>query len=438
MLEFACVLLALSALAPVAGYVILPGRDAFNPLVFIGVAVFGVSGLGLLTNPGPALYYLPEWALTYYTLITTMSLLSLYAGWHWYGQRHRLPLIPAAHSTGGYRPSYNVGRMVVAGLGYACISLVVYVTTYHRYNVTGYVRDLTFLAEPAAILLLQAVMLDGAVLIPAMIGIATATSQFVIHFFNYGGRGNFFAFCTLGMVPYLVRGRRPAKLPLLLAGAAVAITLGVLANTRTILGKHEATGRLPAVWLAAKQLINGHQKRYGPGKEFIVGAAEVYVVMTRQNWDYGGVIWNEMVLFLPRAYFPDKGSLYTSWGENKNAGYLQQIRHVAGVPVQLGVAPTGFANMFVEFSWLFPIPWLFIGYGLNFIYSLAVRRGSLDHQGYLVLAMLWCLYLAAQDINAAFEQFLFTLLPMYVAYRFCRDTSLDARPSPRPAPQLRA
>ena len=438
MLELACILLAVSALAPLAGYVILPGRDAFNPLVFVGVVVFGVSGLGLLTNPGPALYYLPEWALTYYTLITTASLLSLYAGWRWYGQRHRMPLIPLAHPAGGYRQHYNIGRILLIGLGYACISLVVYITTYHRYHVTGYIRDLTFLAEPAAILLLQAVMLDGAVLVPATIGIVIAVAPFVIHFFNYGGRGNFFALCTLGMVPYLARGKRPAKLPLLAIGAAVAITLGVLANTRTILGRHEAQGRLQAVWLAAKQMINGHQKRYGPGKEFVVGGAEVYVVMTRQNWDYGGVVWNEMVLFLPHNYFPDKGDLYTSWGENKHAGYLQQIRRVAGVPVQLGVAPTGFANMFVEFSWLFPIPWFFIGYGLNFIYSLAVRRQSLNHQGYLVLAMLWCLYLVAQDINAAFEQFLFTLLPMFVAYRVCRFPSFDARSASSPAGQLRA
>jgi hypothetical protein len=420
-LHQACIFLAVVALFPLANYILRRGQDPFSPFVFIGGVVFAVSDRKLLTDPAPALNYLPEWALTEYVLITGFSLLAAYAGWHYWKRRHPIPAIAPHRPLDHYKTQYDPNRMVVAGIIYGLVALVVFLETNNRFAVTsGYLRDLTFLSDPGAVLLIQALILDPGLFWPALFGIAAATFRFFWGFFSYGSRGGTFEAVVLAMVPFLLRGRRPPKIPLVVVGCVLAVVLGTLAKSRSILGNGEAPNRVAAIWVAAREMFHGGTRRYSPAVEFVVGAGEVYVVETKGNWDDGGIIWNTAVVFLPHEWFPNKADYYTEWGEGKYNGYLQQIRRVAGVDVPLGCAPTGFANVFVEIGWLFPVFWFLVGYATHFIYGLAVYGKRLDHQCYLVVTMVGLLYLVTQDLNAFIFNALLTFVPAAVAYNWCR------------------
>ena len=426
-LHFLAILVAILSLGPGALYLLRRGRDPFAPPRFIGGCAFVIADRKLLTNPQPALNHLPASFYHEYLWIVFFSLASLYAGWYWWKRRHRSAIllpsqlkVPAqAGWLSAYRREFRPERLLAAGLGFAFLAFLSLVITHGHKHATGYVRDLSFLSVPAVIFLIQAMMLDTSYALPAIFGIALALSRYVLRFFSYGGRGDTARIATLLLVPYLFRGTRPRKLPLVILAVSLAIGLIALAKSRKILSQGEAPNRIEAVAAAVKQMFSGEHRKYSLGQEFVIGAAEVYSVQKLHNWDYGRFAWNVLATFPPHQFFPHKIQWQTTWGEGPR-GYLNTIRNATGLPFLTGAAPTGFADAFVEFWWLFPIFWFLLGYWLHHVYAGAVYEKRLDYQGYLAILFVVLLYLVAQGFYPASFNFLFSILPAMIAYRWCR------------------
>ena len=292
---------------------------------------------------------------------------------------------------------------------------------------TGYIRDWGFMQLPAAVLLIQAYMLDRRLLWPAVAGVAAALYWCVHWFFVYGGRGVTGIMLALVAAPFLFKGTRPRKPWVLIFGFVAAVVMMTLAETRSIVGSGEAPNRIAALVVAGKKFLHGGSRSYGPGTELVAGAAEVQTVQTLGDWDYGRFVYNFAVKFLPHEWFPRKAWLYTVWGETGGPnGHGRLIDRTAGLKLPEGFAPTGFAAAFVEFSWLFPVFWFLLGYFTHCLYAGAVCARRLDYQCYLVCTFVGLLYLVAQGINAAEFQFAFSLAPAWLAYRYARVRRVPA------------
>ncbi|MGC9260881.1 MAG: hypothetical protein ACP5I8_12525 [Phycisphaerae bacterium] len=410
-----CLVLAVVSLAPLANYVLRRGQEPFSPLIIVGGLAFVIVCWPPMVNPSPALEYATVSSLIQLEWITTLSLLGLYAGWAYWKKRHRFD--PAA-----WQPStqyrFDPRRLFVAGAVMAAISLVIYIATYHQYRTIGYILDLPFMRVPAAILLIQALILDPAIMAGAIFWLFVAVAEAVVQFITYGQRGDTIRIALLALVPFLLLNKRPKKIPLLALGAAVAIVVGSLAFTRLLIAKGEANGRVQALEMVAKRMVEMKpMNRYAPGRTYVVGANQIEVVEYLHNWDDGKFLWNIAITFLPHEFFPDKYHYATVWNVT---GYLGIIRRTLDVPTPKGMAPTGFVNAFIEFWWLFPAFWFLLGYACRAVYMRAVYQQRIDFQGYLVLLFVCLVYLASQDLYAFSYNAMFTIAPAYLAYRWCR------------------
>ena len=232
-LSAACIFLAIVALAPLAAYLFRRGGDPFSPLILIGGVAFGIVDLKLLRDPRPALRYFPASAYVEYLLIVALSLLSVYAGWHWRGRRGGQRAVRG----GGALRAFDPGRLMKAGLLMAVMALIANLLSLHNVFATGYVKDWYFMQGPAAILLIQAYMLDRRLLWPVLAGLGAALFGCINWFFVYGGRGDTAVLLSLVAVPFLFRGARPRKHWVLIFGFAAAVAMMTLAETRSIVGK---------------------------------------------------------------------------------------------------------------------------------------------------------------------------------------------------------
>ncbi|MGC8542149.1 MAG: hypothetical protein ACP5QA_16190 [Phycisphaerae bacterium] len=430
-LRMLALLVAAIGSMPFLLYILGKIKDPFHPLVLLGAMGATMAARKLLFNPDPALSYVRLDSLQEYLAISAFSMLALYYGWHLHQKKHAHKPLLALPPKMFYGAEYDVGKMLPIGAAWAVIALGVYILTYHRFTESGYLRDLWYLRIPAVILLLQAILIDRSIVALATFFILVGIAPDLNHIRNYGGRGSTAMLFDLAMVPYFFLGRRPRKSRFLLVFFLAGIALLALAGSRTVLGTGQAHNRISAIYVAAKQMILRDSKTthiYSPGRSFVVGAAEIQLANDQDNWDNGGIFWNFGVLLLPHELFPQKSLYYTYWGEH-NA--VKHIQHGVYARIPLGVAPTGFASVFIEFHWLFPMPWLLLGYWLAWLYRRAVLERRLSSQAVLVTANIICLYLVAQDCFASLWIALLTTLPTYVAYKYCR-----LREIPRTAPNI--
>ena len=419
-LRILALLVAVIGSLPFLLYILGKIKDPFHPLVLLGAMGATMAARKLLFNPEPALSYVRLDSLQEYLAVSTLSMLALYVGWHLHQKKYAHKPVVSVPSKMLYGLEYDPGKMLPIGAAWAAIALGVYILTYHRFTESGYLRDLWYLRIPAVIVLVQALLIDRSISAMAIFFILVGIAPDVNHIRNYGGRGSMAILFDLAMVPYFFLGRRPRKGRFLLVFFLAGITLLALAQSRTVLGTGEAKNRISAIYIAAKQMISKSTKgieTYNAGRSFIVGAAEIQLANDSGNWDNGGIFWNFGVLLLPHELFPQKSLYYTYWGEHNAVKHLQQNIYQK---FPLGVAPTGFASVFIEFHWLFPIPWLLLGYWLAWLYRRGVLERRLSSQAMLVVANIICLYLVAQDCFAALLNTLVTVLPTYLAYRYCR------------------
>ena len=219
-------------------------------------------------------------------------------------------------------------------------------------------------------------------------------------------------------VPFLFRGTRPRKPWVLIFGFVAAVVMMTLAETRSIVGSGEAPNRIAALVVAGKRFLRGGSRGYGPGREFVVGAAEIEAVQERQNWNYGRVFPDIAVIFLPRQLFPEKYDWVSDW---ISPHFVPTIRRALGLNYLLhGVAPTGFADGYVQFWWLYPVFWFLLACFTHYVYAGAVYARRLGYQCYLLAWFVVLLYLVTQGIEAAGFNALFTLAPAWLAYRYAR------------------
>ncbi|HMD54248.1 MAG TPA: hypothetical protein VKJ65_06865, partial [Phycisphaerae bacterium] len=168
----ASTLAAMISLAPVMFYLIGLIRDPFNPLLIISVATFGTCVWTLWHNPGPALTYAPEYALTQYETIVSISLLSLYAGWTAWRFRNTLPkqpLMTGAQAEALYRSQYSVQHLFLAGWFLTVVAVPIWFILGDRSLATGYVTWLANLRFPGGVLAIQSAILDRRLLRSALL-----------------------------------------------------------------------------------------------------------------------------------------------------------------------------------------------------------------------------------------------------------------------------
>ncbi len=433
-----CLLLAVVALAPVAWYLLKRGADPFNPMVFLGGLAFVSTDRRLLFNPGPALDFMPASAYKTYLYIAIASLLALYAGWAVWKYRHPVTRVVPARSLAEYRRQYDPVRLLIAGMFLGVLSLGAFVVSHGRYRLTGYIRDLMSLNLPAAVLIMQAIILDTSLLWAGVVGLGAAMARSVFLFFSYGSRGQTASVAALVAVPYLIKQSRPLKPVLVAIAVLVGLVMLTLTRSRVVLSEGLAQNRVGAVILAVESMFNGHHRSYTAGSDTVVGAAEVQAVQALHNWGYGGgFLWDVVTVFPPHEWFPNKGYWQTQWGNGPapDHSFLSSIHKATGVPVPPGSGQPGFGQIFVQYGWFFPLFWFALGYVLHYCYSAAIFGRRLNYQAFMVIIYLSALYLVTQGPKPATFVFIFAFFPALLAYRWSRlDLSdpLAQRSRPRP------
>jgi hypothetical protein len=419
-LHQACTLAALICLAPIACYLIGWIRDPFNPLLIIAGVTFGTCVFTLWHNPAPALNFAPDYALIQYEQVVSVSLLALYAGWWAWRLRNILPkqpLLTGPQALALYRAQYSARHLFIVGWAMVLIAVPLWFILGDRSHVTGYLTWWANLRFPGAVLVIQAAILERRLLRSAILCVIIASVPNLLFFISYGGRADTAQLLVLACVPYLLWQKRPWKLYVVIFCAIFAIVLGTLAETRAMPIKHTFFGRVSGIVQGGENLLTGKKTDYGSGAEFIVGADQIAVLDKLHNWDDGRFLWNVGVLLLPKEFFPRKDLYYSEW---YTTNYLQIIRDNLAVPIPIGAAPTGFANILVEFGWLFPLAWFALGYWLRSLHAGALYAARLDYQGCLVILIIALLFLLAQDLYSYVREIIFDYIPLYFVYRLCR------------------
>src|SRR5271170_3768104 len=221
-------LAALVSLAPIILYVIGFIKDPFNPLMIIAGIAFGDCVYKLWTNPQPALYHAPEYALIQYEQLVAVSLLSLYLGWFaWRLRNHAQtqPVLNANEALAHYRQQYFAHHLLIIGWILTLVAVPTWFLLGARSLATGYLTWMAFLRFPGAILAIQAMILNRQFIIPAIICVIVACVPNVLFFVSYGGRADTASLVVLICVAYLMRQKRPWKGYVIIFGAVFAIVL---------------------------------------------------------------------------------------------------------------------------------------------------------------------------------------------------------------------
>jgi hypothetical protein len=407
-------ILALISLAPFALYLL--GRlDPLDPSLFVGALTFGVCAFKPLAYTRQALALVTAGELRAYLTVCTLSLLAFYAGCLYVRRRlvrrrwHGSPIF-----------AMDANRLVAAAILVGLIGDAAYIVTYHHYRESGYIRDLSYLRLPAAVLAIQAMMMGrrGPGAVSALImGLFPSVARFI----TYGGRGVTAEMFMFLAVPILFRGRRPAKALVLALGLIGGLTVHYLAATRTLISEGLASNRLSALILAFEGNHEG-LRPVGYGNTFIEGTLELATVRKLGNYDDGRVLWNTAVVFLPHEWFPNKYHYVTEWALSDSR--QKMVDATEGVLPPRGTAPTGYTDAFIEFGWLAPIFWFAIGTLCWWTYARARNEANLAFHGYYVALLFGLLYLVAQQIQPALENWLFSVAPLVLVYAQCRLPTL--------------
>ncbi|MGC8553597.1 MAG: hypothetical protein ACP5O7_12140 [Phycisphaerae bacterium] len=412
---FYALLCALICLLPPVLYLLGVIRDPFHPLIIVGGTAFGCASYLLLTDPAPALQYTTMAALSMYQFIVATSILSLYTGWWWLGRRSHAPSAGVLN----LRPAYSPHRMAFAAWVYAIISAAVAVRYYGHIRASGYITNLVFLEWPAAILFIQAALLDRTLVPMAVVGVPVACTESLLRFFLYGSRFEVAVVSSLAMVPFLLRGKRPRKPFFLGVLLAFAVVVWSMTATRTIMGQGKADNRLTALGIAIEHVLGRKHPWYTAGKTFVFGT-NVVRVASETHFDNGMFLYNLGIRFLPHEWFPNKYNWYTDWSQT---GDITMVRRHLGMSTDAmpnGAACSGFASVFVEFGWLYVVPWFFLGAGLAAVYRRAVHGRLVEFQGLLVISYVLMFLFIGQDVYQFVLYGLFGGVPTVLGYWFAR------------------
>lgn len=417
---FLAAILAIMGLAPAAAYVFGRRVDPFNPAIFVGGITFGACAYKPLRYTKACLAYVKPGELSFYLLVCVISLAAFYLGCL-YARRRGAKQPP--RGVGDFA-AYNPSRLLVAGLIFAAVADASYVITYHHYRASGYIRDLSALRLPAAILCLQAALLDRRHLRAATVGVLMGIGPSVARFITYGGRAVTVEMFLLPLVAFLFWGRRPPKVALLAVALIGGLTVHYLAETRSIIGEGLASNRVSALILAFKGQP-GAGAHAGTGTAALDGAAEMATVRRLQNYDKGGVLWNFAIEFLPHAWFPGKYSYATAWDLQPRIKMVARTTTFREAP---GSAPTGYADVFIEIAWLAPVAWFFLGWWAWATYGRAAVKRDMAFQGYYIVLLFALLYLVAQMIFPFLQNWLFSIVPLALVYWQCRELAPASSP----------
>ena len=165
-------------------------------------------------------------------------------------------------------------------------------------------------------------------------------------FITYGQRGDTFRMATLGMLAYMMFGKRPSKPVFLVGITLLATVLSTLALTRSMVNNGDFPNRIEALGHVIPEYLRGHLSNADTSDEEIFGAAVVNTVRATQDYGYGlSVTVGIVARFAPRQFFPNKDDyVYFS-----DAFDYPLIRGETGLSIPYGSAPSGFAVVFKMF-----------------------------------------------------------------------------------------
>ena len=431
-LFYLAIILAAASLGPLALYIFRRGHDPLNPLILIGLVSFGIAAEPMLKygNKVAGLYATRN-SLEQFSFIGIISLLGLYLGWAL--KRHR-----DARSNNVQKASqiiWSPGALLGMGYIFAIVGMVGWAVHLHNMRSTGYVTDLYFLMVPSAVLVIQAVLLDKTRLLEALPALAMAVTPDTYHFLTYGGRGSAMRLAVIPLVYFLFRGKRPKKVFVLGVLLFFGATMHLLAQSRTVLRRGQASSRIGALVVAAEQAFkSGGVGGSLPGRTFVAGSNMIQIAEDFNKFDYGRFVWNMGITFLPHEWFPNKYDYGTFWYRN---GFMR-TEMLLGRKTPGGNAQSGFAYAFIEFWWFSPLFWLALGWWLAHLYGNARSPQRLDCHGYLIIMYIATLYLVAQDLPTFGFQVLFCLVPLFIAYHLCGQRIAQGKGRPGPTAPAQA
>jgi len=417
-------LTAFVTLLPCALYLINRIRDPFHPLMFVGALACMMSVYGVVTGAHRVDSVITHEAINVFLLVTMLSVLGFYAGWGLHWRATRVQEIQVAMPMVEYEPS----KLLLWAVIFDLLGVGAHFYTRHEYTVTGYVRDFNALWISSAILSIQILLMSPRHRVGACLTLAVALLPPLDRFFDYGQRGDTFRLAIIILPVFLYKKFRPSRAYFIPAVMFFALILGTLERTRGMTEAGMAANRVDAIFKMLPTVLQDQKEgTFRTDESWLFGTGMIQTVREEQSYEYGGWIRNIGVRFLPKELF-DKDQYYTSWSITQ---YTIHTEENMIFPIPYGSAPTGFAHVFVQFSWAAPLFWMLLGYAARRCYIRALLTDDIRYHAYLVGYFIIGLYLISQDLYAATMNGIYFLPCLMIAYKASRhpEASLELQPA---------
>ncbi len=394
-------------------------RDVFHPLMFLCpmlAFLYGWMPLKLDTAHGLEGFFHYDQLVLVQTM-NVLGVLALVAGCLSAGCRVQQwrpePPIPAALNR-----RLMVGGAILGMIGLAAWSVSIIEVGGFReafskpysggWDDSGYIRDAALLMFPAFLMILAAGVKRGIRPVHFLL-IAPFLLPWMVQAFFTARRGPTFMITVMaGMSWYLYRGRRPAIITMILAGAAIGyLVLFLVVNRQSLyLGSD----------FDLTTDVSSMVEKPDTGNEYIYGTGALLSAEQRGRFFWGRRYAAQLLVRpIPRAVWPNK---YADFGVPElehNAGTGEGFADTLGWNGADGSAPGLLADLWLEFRWLaLPVMW-FIGRIYGSVWRKMRLEGGVWKAQYVILASL-SIYLVMQTIEAVLFRAIELSLPVWILW----------------------
>jgi hypothetical protein len=234
------------------------------------------------------------------------------------------------------------------------------------------------------------------------------------HTFLFGNRNGIIRFCIIlgAAYTFLHRPSLVKSVPLVATLAFGVACVSVIADIRgyTHLGSKVSLIEALAQYADQMRYTGGKtQLNYeSAGHEFFFNVAVVQAAWRTGIYDYGAQYIYPIINFVPRGLWPEKPTEI-----NFVVDYFALTSSVTGWDPGAGSAASCIGLSFLAFSWLGCIPWAIFAYSCGRVFRSAIDRPSLMNLGFLISALLACVYWGTQSFSSVFSAWFFTMAPLF-------------------------
>ncbi len=389
-------------------------KDPFHPLILVGLTSYFIAGHKLLTNPLPALSFMPSSFFEFYLLVTIAAVLSFYFGWYKGGGKKFIRGL-------GVNESFSPGKLLFYSLVAVVTGVMANLMTYGDWQATGYLRDLLFLWVGGSVVAVQVICFsrNPTYLGLAVLSLAIAAITPIDRFIVYGQRSDIMRTAVVAMVFYLAKQRRPSKMVVVVGASFLLLILATIQLTRGAVNENPTfSARVAAIGEKIPTFFDKEPSYIG-GEEHIFGPAAIGAVRESGQYGYGrGYSVYFLQRFAPKEIFPNKWQWF-GMHSGYNQAMLSQVmggtHTIAG-----GAAPTGFAQAFCELGWASIFIWMLMGYFVRRLWDHAILLASPMAQGLMAITLFLLVLGITQELTSMLVHAIFLLVPLTLCYKFAR------------------